>query len=106
MYIVIPSAKHSAVSGIDDLQDVVAKLLPAASKWRSIGLALRLSDGDLETVRDDNQRTQERLTGMLRLWLNRSYDVARHGQPSWAKLREAVRSPAGGGNPALADKLP
>ena len=97
--------KFFLIAGIDDLQDVKTKLLPVAAKWRSIGLALRLSDGDLETVQDDNTRVHERLTGMLRLWLNKSYNVAKFGEPSWAKLKEAVRSPAGGANPALADKL-
>ena len=77
-----------------------------ASKWRSIGLALRLSDGDLAIVQGDNPSVTDRLTGMLRLWLNKLYDVARFGEPSWAKLKEAVRSAAGGANPALADKLP
>ena len=94
------------IAGIEHLQDVITKLLPVAAKWRSIGLALRLSDGDLETVQDDNTRVHERLTGMLRLWLNKSYNVDKFGEPSWAKLKEAVRSPAGGANPALADKLP
>ena len=43
------------------------------------------------------------LRGVTVTWLRQSYDVSRHGHPSWKKLVEAVAS--GGQNPALAQKI-
>ena len=76
-----------------------------AGKWRNIGLALRLDDSQLGIIQDNNSDVTTRLTDMLRQWLNKTYDVERFGQPSWQMLSEAVRSPAGGNNPALAAQI-
>ena len=91
--------------GIDDLFDVKRKLLPLAARWRDIGLALRISDSKLEIIEDKRLNARECLTDMLRLWLNRAYDVEKYGVPSWQKLKDAVGSPAGGDSPAVADTL-
>ena len=85
--------------------DVKVKVLPVAARWRDIGLVLRISDSKLETIKADNLDVKDRLTDMLRLWLNRAYNVEKYGEPSWQSLREAVRSPAGGDSPATADKI-
>ena len=76
-----------------------------AARWRGIGLALRISDSKLETIEANKSDVRDRLTDMLRLWLNRAYNVKKYGEPSWQSLREAVRSPAGGDSPATADKI-
>ena len=76
-----------------------------AGEWRNIGLALRLDDSQLGVIQRDNPDIYGRLTDMLRQWLNKTYDVERFGQPSWQMLAEAVRSPAGGNNPALAAQI-
>ena len=76
-----------------------------AARWRDIGLALRIADSELETIKANNSDVRDRLTDMLRLWLNRAYNVEKYGEPSWQSLREAVRSPAGGDSPATADKI-
>ena len=91
--------------GIDDLIDVKVKVLPVAARWRDIGLVLGISDSKLETIKADTLAVRDRLTDMLRLWLNRAYNVEKYGKPSWQSLREAVRSPAGGDSPALADDI-
>ena len=91
--------------GIDDLFDVKVKVLPVAARWRDIGLALRISDSKLETIEANKSDVRDRLTDMLRLWLNRAYNVEKYGEPSWQSLREAVRSPAGGDSPASADDI-
>ena len=90
---------------IDNLIDVKVKVLPVATRWRDIGLALGISDFKLETIEADKMAVRDRLTDMLRLWLNRAYNVEKYGEPSWQSLREAVRSPAGGDSPALADDI-
>ena len=76
-----------------------------AGEWRNIGLALRLDDSQLGVIQRDNPDVNGRLTDMLRQWLNKTYDVEQFGQPSWQMLVEAVRSPAGGNNPALAAQI-
>jgi hypothetical protein len=87
------------------LFDVKVKVLPVAARWRDIGLALGISDSKLETIEANKSDVRDRLTDMLRLWLNRAYNVEKYGEPSWQSLREAVRSPAGGDSPATADKI-
>ena len=81
---------------------VKVKILPVAARWRDIGLALGISDSKLETIKAANSDIEDRLTDMLRLWLNRAYNVEKYGEPSWQSLREA---PAGGDSPATADKI-
>ena len=76
-----------------------------AARWRDIGLVLRISDSKLAIIKADNSNVEDRLTDMLRLWLNRAYNVEKYGEPSWQSLREAVRSPAGGNSSATADKI-
>ena len=88
------------------MYDVKVKVLPVAARWRDIGLALGISDSKLETIEANKSDVRDRLTDMLRLWLKRAYNVEKYGEPSWQSLREAVRSPAGGDSPALADDMP
>ena len=83
----------------------MSKLFPVAARWRNIGLALGISDSKLETIEANKSDVGDRLTDMLRLWLNRAYNVEKYGEPSWETLREAVRSPVGGNSPAIADKM-
>ena len=92
-------------SDIDNLYEVNSELVDVAGRWRNIGLALHLKDPKLSIIQDNNSDVTTRLTDMLRQWLNKTYDVERFGQPSWQMLAEAVRSPAGGNNPALAAQI-
>ena len=79
------------------------KLLPVASKWKHIGLALGLSPSQLKTVQSDDVLSC--LTEMLELWLNKSYNVEKYGEPTWQMLREAVKHPAGGNSAACAKQI-
>ena len=90
---------------IDDLIDAKRKLLHVATKWRDIGLVLGISDSKLEEIETNKSSAKDRLTDMLRLWLNKAYKVEKYGEPSWQSLREAVRSPVGADSPAEADKI-
>ena len=91
---------------IDDLRDVKIKLQPVMARWRDIGLVLGIADHKLESINKKcNSEVKDCLTDMLRLWLNRAYNVEKYGEPSWQTLREAIRNPAGGECPALADKI-
>ena len=92
------------LSGIDDLFDVTSEL-DVAVNWRGIGLALRLRDPDLRKIATEGKDVMDCLRDMLELWLNKSYDVIKYGEPSWQTLENAVRARAGGNNPAVADQI-
>ena len=42
---------------------------------------------------------------MLLVWLRHSYNIDKHGPPTWRRLVEAVDNDAGGNNRALAKKI-
>ena len=72
----------------------------------SIDCGLTLDKPDyskLEIIEASKLDARDCLTDMLRLWLNKMYNVEKYGEPSWETLREAVRSPARGDAPAIAD---
>ena len=94
-----------AISGIGDLYDVTSELENIPVNWRGIGLALRLHNPDLRKIATEGKDVMDCLRDMLELWLNKSYDVIKYGEPSWQMLENAVRARAGGNNPAVADQI-
>ena len=77
-----------------------------AYRWKHIGLALRLDQGQLKKIKKENKDDlDECLTGALTLWLNKNYNTKRFGEPSWELLAKAVSHPAGGNNPALSEEI-
>ena len=90
---------------IDDLFDVKTELMPVAARWKDLGLALRLNPYKLDEIEADNKKVGDSLTEVLKLWLNKSYNAKKFGEPSWHRLAEAVGHASGGNNPALAEKL-
>ena len=48
---------------------------------------------------------EQAFTEMLLVWLRHSYNIDKHGPPTWRRLVEAVDNDAGGSNPALAKKI-
>ena len=89
----------------DDLFDVKSELIPVATRWKHIGLALRLDPAQLSIIESDQGRVDDRLTEVLHLWLKKAYNSKRFGEPSWTLLARAVGHPAGGNNRALAEKI-
>jgi len=87
----------------DDLFDVQSELIPVTAKWRSIGTALRLKSGVLESIQGASGSDPPAcLAAVVTEWLRRSYNVKRFGEPTWQRLVEAVAHPAGGANTAVA----
>jgi hypothetical protein len=81
-------------------------LIILAAKYDAIGITLGLSSGDLEAIRRDCVGDAKRAMGqVIRTWLKQSYNVGRFGLPSWRSLVDAVDSPAGGSNHALAKRI-
>ena len=79
---------------------------PISAAYYALGRALRLHPGDLDRIRQENcQNTQQALNEVLLLWLRQSYDVKKHGPPTWEMLVEAVSKDTGGNNKALAKRI-
>ena len=92
--------------GEDDLIDVMDEVMDMASKWRPLGLALRLKPAQLDTISSKNHTDPtECLRDMLLSWLQQHYDTTKFGEPSWRLLCQAIHKPAGGNNPGLARKI-
>ena len=84
---------------------VKSELQQVIAKWKHIGLALRLDHGQLKQIEKENRDLDDCLTEMLTLWLNKSYNVAKFGEPSWELLASAVCCTAGGNKRALAEEI-
>jgi len=88
----------------DDTQDVYRAVLDLAGKWRHMCSALGFKPAVAETIAtriDPEQCLQE----VVVRWLRKTYDVDRHGLPTWRTLVKAVSDKAGGNNPALAEEI-
>ena len=91
-------------SGEDNLADVLEEVMDVASRWRSLGLALRLKASELETISVKNHTDPtECLRDMLRAWLQQRSSTI--DPPSWRILCQAISKSVGGNNPALAKKI-
>ena len=92
--------------GEDDLLDVKKEVMDLASRWKDLGLALRVRRPVLDTISSKNHHNPVDCLGdMLLVWLQGQYDTKRFGQPSWELLCKAVENRAGGNNPALAESI-
>ena len=91
---------------IGDLLDLKRELLPVISRWKHIGLALRLDPSKLKKLeRENRDNLEDCLTEVLTLWLKKAYNTEKFGEPSWELLARAVAHPSGGNNPALAEEI-
>ena len=96
---------HPLHPGEENLIDVVEEVIDMASKWMLLGLALRLSPQELDTIKETNHNQPiECLAYMLRAWLQQRYDTGTFGEPSWRLLCQVIHKCAGG-NPRLAKEI-
>ena len=82
---------------------MTSELSPIATNWKSVGAVLQLKFDvlkDVDTRCSGNLRAC--LSGMVKEWLKRNYNVEKYGEPTWKQLVEVVVHPAGGANPELA----
>ena len=71
-----------------------------------LGRYLRLGEPTLEIIGCKfHGYPKECLTQTLLAWLRRQYNVERYHPPSWTSLCNAIKSPIGGNNPALAEEI-
>ena len=66
---------------------------------------LRLSQSTLDAVEAQTPDYAKAMNKIINYWLQRNYDIEKHGPPTWKMLADAVRAPNGGNNADLADKI-
>ena len=60
----------------DDLHDVISAVADLAGRWQDLGIALRLRQGDLETIQSASAHSpSDCLRKMLTLWLRQNYNI-------------------------------
>lgn len=90
----------------DDIHDIMTELVEVEDRWKLIGVALRLKPSKIKAIEEENHgKLANCLMDALSNWLNKSYNTAKFGNPSWRKVVEAVASPAGGDNAVLAKSI-
>ncbi len=89
----------------DDLYDILSYLKDVQAQCYKIGTALRLKQDILDTIKQESADHTEALTKIITNWLRKNYNFEKFGEPTWNSLVEAVESPIGGGNTALAMKI-
>ena len=90
---------------MDDLPAMIRELTDVAARWRNIGILLGIPDNRLEAIQLLVGRPQDHLREMLTTWLRKNYEVTQFGEPTWAKVVDAVNVSAGGENSDLAMKI-
>ena len=85
--------------------DIIDLLKDQGSNWYGVGLCLKLKPAALDRIENATQDTDRRLTKVIDNWLKLNYNQEKFGLPTLKKLVDAVRSPSGGNNAALADKI-
>ena len=77
--------------------------MPVAARWKAFGLALGLPPDVLDRIDRDHKKVDECLQAVLQEWVTTTETL--RGPPSWQLLVDAVASPAGGNNQALAQQI-
>ena len=90
----------------DDLFHVYKEMIPLASEWQDITLAMGIKQSDIDTIHTQYPGLPYGcLKAALGKWLRKGYNVEKHGPPTWKKVVEVVADQAGGKNPAFAKKI-
>ena len=96
----------SVSAGSVDLYDVLKYLGNKQGKCYDIGSALRLGEDRLAKIQSECPAdTTRALVMIIDYWLIKNYDKKRHGDPTWKALVKAVKSPFGGDDKELAEKI-
>ena len=82
---------NTGVLTIIDLRKVQRATWEARVKWYNIGLELEIDPGTLDTIKTDNENSDDRFRAMLMIWLKMVQP-----KPTLAALAEALQSPTVG----------
>ena len=72
-------------------------------QWDDLGLKLGIIQTELNTIKNDNQNSNDRLKECLSRWLYQNYDTTQYSLPTMESLAAALR---GMGLRAVALKVP
>lgn len=76
------------------------------SSYYQFGIELGLPLREMEAIKKAFQLDiAQAFTEVLTIWLRHRYNIEKYGPPTWRRLVEAVDSPAGGNNHALAKTI-
>ena len=93
-------------SAEDDFRSIHNEVQGIKHAYYQLGRELGLPPGELESITTVyHQLIDQAIDQVLLKWLKQCHDVQRHGHPTWRRLVEAVDSPNGGNNPALAKDI-
>jgi hypothetical protein len=85
---------------------VYSEVVGIQSNYYQFGIQLGLPLREIEAVQKAfRQDIPQAFTEVLQIFLKHRYNIQEYGPPTWRKLVEAVDSPAGGNNHALAKKI-
>lgn len=94
------------IADSDSLFDIESEVIDIAAKWESFGLALRIPQAKLSTIKATPGSTPEScLKATLLEFLKKNYNTGMYGEPSWRLVVTAVAQRAGGDNVELALKI-
>ena len=105
------AAKHCMYLSISaeydvDFYEVLTCLIQEQTKCYEIGTALKVKQSALDRIEKECLLDYNKaLRKVIAESLKRNYDTERYGPPTWKALVEAVKSPIGGDNAALAEKI-
>ena len=92
--------------GEDDFRDVRRELVSIKANYYQLGAELGIPPGELDATRKEHSHdVDQAFNEVILKWLRQLYNVSRFGPPTWKRLIEAVISPAGGNNYALAKEM-
>ena len=90
----------------EDFHDVYREVVCLTADYYKFGIGLGLPPEELNKIQTTFPRhVDHAFIEVLLVWLKQCYKVEKHGHPTWRRLVEAVDSPAGGNNHALAGEI-
>ena len=90
----------------DDFREVYREVANIQSNYYQLGIELGLPLREIEAVKKAFQQDiVQAFTDVLGIWLRHRYNIEKYGPPTWRRLVEAVDSPTGGNNHALAKTI-
>ena len=90
----------------DHFREVYREVISIQSNYYQFGIDLGLPLREMNAVQKAfRQDIPRAFIEVLQIFLRHRYNVENYGPPTWRKLVEAVDSPAGGNNHALAKKI-
>ena len=83
----------------------MAELKNVLARHREIGSRLHLKNDKLNVIGRENPGAAQAMQAVIVEWLNKNYNTARFGPPTWKALVAAVANTLGGNNKAEAERI-